>query len=415
VIKKIIEFIKSEFYSYSKNVRTAIIIMLAIALCFAASALWIFLFGLGYTDMNNRMVWAAWIIGDFSLIVLGGGAFFTGFLFYIFRRDEFKPIIYNATLIGLLCYLFTFIFLALDIGQPLRFWFGYIYPNWGPHLLPYSMMTEVFFCITFYFIILVIEFTPTVLEHPLIIKYAPIKWTAHYMHKLMWIFAAIGTFLSFFHQGSLGGIYGMMYAKPVWYRPHLFFLFVASALASGPALTVLVTWFTGKVMKKEVVPFKTLSSLARVSGFMFIIYFLFRVIDIYVVATRYAPSYDRNYWDFWGGYYGLWTLGVELILCLIPTLLFVVRKFREQEKTLVIGVGAAVVAVIMNRFNETVRGFAVPNFPWDEFIGYLPTIQEFFVFFGIPVCMALAYMFCVKYLPIFPNLKKDEETSSEAS
>jgi Ni/Fe-hydrogenase subunit HybB-like protein len=413
-VTKIIEFIKNEFNSYSKKTRIAIYIMLAIVLGFALSAFQILFFGLGYTDMNNRMPWAAWIIGDLSLIVLGGGAFFTAFLLYIFRRDEFKPIITSATLIGLLCYAFTFLFLLLDIGQPIRAWFGYIYPNWGPSLMPLSMMTEVVFCITLYFMVLVVEFIPTILEHKVLIKNTIIKAIAHYMHKLMWIMAAVGTFLSFFHQGSLGGLYGVMYAKPVWYRPHLFYLFVVSAMAAGPALTVLVTWFAGKVMKKEVVPIKTLSSLARVSGFMFIIYFAFRIFDIYMMATKYVPAFDRNFWDFWGGYYGLWALIAELVLVFIPILLFIIKKFREQEKTLVIGVSAAVIGMIMNRFNETVRGLSVPNFPWIDYIGYMPTIQEWFIAIGIPVTMALIYMFCAKYLPIFPHLRLEEHEEAGA-
>ena len=281
-MSKFIELVKNEYSNYTSNVKKSIIVLSILTIAFALSALWILLFGLGYTDMNNIMAWGLWIVGDLSLIVLGGGAFFTSFLLYIFRRDEFQPIINSALLIGFLCYLFTFVFLVCDIGQPLRAWFAYVYPNWGHHLLPQSMLTEVIFCITLYFIILVIEMTPVALEHKFLDKFPVIHTISHYMHKLMWIAAAVGTFLSFFHQGSLGGTYGVLFAKPGWFRPflishlpHTFFIFVLSALAAGPSMSILATWFAGKMKKKEIIPFKTLVSLARVSGFMFILLFLY--------------------------------------------------------------------------------------------------------------------------------------------
>ncbi|MDY6932858.1 MAG: NrfD/PsrC family molybdoenzyme membrane anchor subunit [Spirochaetota bacterium] len=413
-----VDSVVGEFFSYSKKVKISIFILLIFAAGFAFAGLQVILLGLGFTDLNNIMGWGIWIAGDLSLIVLGGGAFFTSFILYIFRRDEFQPIINSAILIGLLCYAFTFMFLLFDVGQPLRVPFAYIYPNWGEHLLPNSMLTEVIFCITLYFTILVIEFTPIVLEHPFLDKNPIIHKITHYMHKLMWIAAAVGTFLSFFHQGSLGGTYGILFAKPGWYRPevfthipHTFFIFVLSAVSVGPSFTVLVTWFAGKMKKVEVVPFKTYVSLARVSGFMFIIYFIYRMWDVYSMSAEFVPLFDRSYLDLWGGPFGLWMLVLELVACFIPVILLNIRKFRETEKTLIIGVGSATLGMIMNRVNATIHGFSVPNFPWKEFQSYSPTVQEWFLTLGIFASMALVYMLCSKYLPLYPNIEKQEKVA----
>ena len=110
--------------------------------------------------MSNMYPFGQWIIGDLGLVGLGGGAFTTGFLLYIFRNDKLEPLINSTVLIGFMCYLFTLVFLVFDIGQPLRAWFGYTYPNWGPHLMPTSMLTEVVWCLTFYFMILCVELDP---------------------------------------------------------------------------------------------------------------------------------------------------------------------------------------------------------------------------------------------------------------
>ena len=79
----------------------------------------------------------------------------------------------------------------------------------------------------------------------------------HSMHDVMAIFALTGTFLSFFHQGSLGGVAGVLFARPYVYRaglfiwPWTFFLFILSAIASGPAFTALICRAIEKVSQKE--------------------------------------------------------------------------------------------------------------------------------------------------------------------
>ena len=42
--------------------------------------------GLHHTNMDNRFAFGLWIYLDLTVIALGAGAFFTGFLLYILRR-----------------------------------------------------------------------------------------------------------------------------------------------------------------------------------------------------------------------------------------------------------------------------------------------------------------------------------------
>jgi len=370
-IKKLFNSIKS----YSIQVRIFIYAALIIEVGFFISAIQILFFGLGYTNMTNTMPWAAWIVGDLGLIVLGGGAFFTGFILYIFRVDELKPIINSAVLIGLLCYVFTPVFIIFDLGQPLRMIFCFMYPNWGDNLMPLSMMTEVVFCVSIYLMILIIEFIPTALKHRLLHKNPLLHAAGHYMHKLMWIMAAVGTFLSFFHQGSLGGLFGVLYAKPGWFRPHLFFLAVTAALAAGPSFTVLVTWIAERTAGLKSIPEKTYQTLARISGAAFIVFFLFRIWDIYRLWTYYVPLADRRFIDLWGGSYGIWLLVLELALFMAPLILLNVRRFREREKFMIAGTAFGVAGMIINKLSLTLHGSSMPNFPWKDFISYAPSVQ----------------------------------------
>src|SRR6476661_5997259 len=81
--------------------------------------------GLNQTNMDNRFAFGLWIFLDLTIIALGAGAFFSGFLLYILRRQELKAMINSAVVIGLVCYSGAIAVLAVDVGQPLRFWFTF--------------------------------------------------------------------------------------------------------------------------------------------------------------------------------------------------------------------------------------------------------------------------------------------------
>lgn len=402
--KKVIEKLVYEYLSYSRNTKIALYVMLFILLGFVLCAVWILGFGLGYTDMSNVYPFGLWIAGDLILVALGGGAFFTGFFLYIFRNDKLEPIINSTVLIGFMCYLFTLIFLAFDVGQPLRFWFGFAYPNWGEHLMPNSMLTEVFWCLTLYFLILCIELIPIALKHKFLDQFPLLHMLGHYMHRLMWMAAAAGTFLSFFHQGSLGGgMWGVLYGKANYFSPHFFFMVIVAAMAGGTSFMTLIPWIAQRITKKELIPQETFRSLTKISGVMFAFYFIFRIYDIYSAQTHYVPSFDRNFIDLWGGYYGIWMLVLEILLLFGPVILLNVKKFREQENMMIAGAACGVLAIIVSKMTVILHGFSTPNFPWKGFAAYNPTAQEWFILFGCLSLMVLIYMWFAKYIPLFPH------------
>ena len=108
-------------------------------------------FGLNETNMDNRFAFGLWIYLDLTVIALGAGAFFTGLLLYVLRKRELKAVINSAVVIGFICYSGAVAILMIDVGQPLRAWFTFWYPNTR------SMLTEVTFCISCYLLVLSLE------------------------------------------------------------------------------------------------------------------------------------------------------------------------------------------------------------------------------------------------------------------
>ena len=101
----------------------------AVGLWGAYAAFRVLAHGLGETGLDDYFGFGLWITFDLAVIALGAGAFFTGALRYLLNIDALKNIINLTVVVGFLCYSGAMLVLVLDIGQPLRAWFGYWHPN----------------------------------------------------------------------------------------------------------------------------------------------------------------------------------------------------------------------------------------------------------------------------------------------
>ncbi|MGD9331459.1 MAG: polysulfide reductase NrfD [Desulfobacterales bacterium] len=362
--------------------------------------------GLNQTNMNDYYGFALWIWADLAVIALGGGAFFTGLLKYIMGKDDLKNIINYAVLIGFICYSSALLILAIDVGQPLRSWFIFWHAN------VHSMLTEVAFCLSCYFCVLTIEYVPLILENRQLDKVPFIHNLTHSMHEYMAIFAATGAFLSFFHQGSLGGVAGVLFGRPFAYREHLFiwpwtfFLFTWSAAAYGPCFTLLVTRITEKIARKQLVKDATIQLLAKIAGWMMVTYIIAKIIDTVYWATTTAPALGFTLKDFYSNnpVYTFWILGAELILGgVIPALMLVIPKIRQNRLLLTTATVLAVIGVCLNRWVMVLQVMAAPVMSFDTWAMYYPSWQEVATTI-LPVAYGIILiMISYRYLPIFPQ------------
>jgi molybdopterin-containing oxidoreductase family membrane subunit len=361
--------------------------------------------GLNQTNMDNRFAFGAWIFLDLTVIALGAGAFFTGFLLYILKRHELKAVINSAVVIGFICYSGAVVVLMVDVGQPLRAWFTFWHPN------VHSMLTEVTFCITVYLSVLAIEYLPIVLKNRKLRQIPEFLVFEFQLHKVMYVLAGVGTFLSFFHQGSLGGLYGVLNGRPFVYReafgiwPTTFFLFIISAAAAGPSFILLTTWITSKVARKPLVTHDVFESLARISGYILSAYVLLKTADTLFWMKDTAPSLGVHPSSFFGDlplYTGLHLLEVALF-GFIPMVIFLNGKLRKRIGWLV---GAAVLncmGIVVNRYLLTIQTLALPTLPFDELMSYVPSWQETGAFLMVIAYGMIVYSMSYRYGNLFPQ------------
>ena len=368
---------------------------------FAGYAVWLCLrYGLNQTNMDNRFAFGLWIFLDLSVIALGAGAFFTGFLLYVMKKHELKAVINSAVVLGFICYSGAVAVLAVDVGQPLRAWFTFWHPN------THSMLTEVSFCITAYLTVLAIEYVPVILKNRRfrnIPTYVVFEWE---LHKLVPVFALVGTFLSFFHQGSLGGLYGVLRGRPFAFRegfalwPSTFFLFVLSAAAVGPSFIIGTTWLVSKITGKRLVRDEVYKLMARISGWLLIAYVLLKAVDTLIWINSTSPRAGFEAYNFYmQPTFGSWILFTEVILLgLVPALLLIRGRL--------IGVPLACAGIVLNRFVLTIQTLALPTLPFDPFLSYWPSWQENATFLGVVAYGVIVYSISYRYFVLFPQEKE---------
>lgn len=371
--------------------------LFAIYLCLAE--------GLFHTNMDNRFAFGLWIYLDLTVIALGAGAFFTGFLLYVLRRDEMAEVINSAVVLGLICYSGAVGVLMVDVGQPLRAWFTFWHPN------THSMLTEVTFCLTCYLTVLAVEYAPILLKNRQLRQVPRLLAFEFEAHKIMPLLAGVGTFLSFFHQGSLGGLYGVLRGRPFAFReeigifPSTFFLFVLSAMAAGPSFIILSTRLVETVSKKKLVRPEVLRYLGKISGALLVFYVLLKSVDTLVWMNATTPSTGFSVFEFYERTsFGTWILFTEIVLLgMLPALVLLRRRLREKPAVLLLAAGAVCAGVMLNRYVMTIQTLALPTLPFDPFLSYVPSWEEVATFLAVVAYGVILYSLTFRYTVLFPR------------
>lgn len=370
------------------------------------SAVRVFSQGLVLTNMYDTVPWGLWITIDLSAIALGAGAFTLSAIVYLFGLKKFQPIVRLAIYVGFIGYTAALLTLVMDIGRPDRFWHPWVY--WNVH----SVLWEITWCITIYLTIMVFEFLPVITEHKFFDRWPWTREVAGVLHKAAPFLALLGLGISLLHQSSLGATYGIVKSRPIWFKPSMPIMFIISAVAVGPALTmtvaIIIEWITGK----SKIEFDVLRTIARFSGFALLIYGYIKFWDLAAV-TYYGrmPSVSQALhtlnqqtpynFAFW--------VGEILLGIVIPAILFLVPRFNHNKALLVLGGLSAVAGLIINRWNVTVSGLFVPlsYSPGTQYVlppgQYFPNLIEFGIAIGIIGYILLMLTLGVKYLPLFSH------------
>jgi Ni/Fe-hydrogenase subunit HybB-like protein len=192
-------------------------------------------------------------------------------------------------------------------------------------------------------------------------------------------------------------------------------MFILSAIAVGPALTMTVAFLSEWITGKRRIPHDILFTIAQYSGFALLVYGYLRFWD--TMATTYygrTPSVmqalsllrETTPYNF-----SFWVL--EIILgVFVPAILFLMPRFRRRPVLLVIGTGLAVMGIIVNRWNTTVSGLTVPlsyspGVLYQAPTGsYFPNLTEWGIALGVIGYVLFMLTIGMLFLPLFPKEEK---------
>ena len=365
--------------------------------------------GLSVTNLTDLVPWGLWISIDLSSIALSAGAFLLSAAIYLLGIKKLEPVGRTAVYVGLIGYSMACLCLLMDIGRPDRFWHGFVY--WNVH----SPLWEVTMCVGLYFTVLALEVMPIIGQsEPMQARWSGLGNRMKSIHKLAPVLAIAGLSLSIMHQSSLGATYGVLKARPFWYKPSLAVLFMASAIVGGLSLTVLISKIAGHVSKKVNVRDDLLDTVSKFIGWALVVYLYMRFWDFMGAEYTYLPGRTEAFHmlvrgplslNFWGG---------EIILgILVPMVILLSSRLRKDERLHMLALVLVISGLIAFRWNTNMVGqFVVladlAQGTTASYTTYVPSLIEILVGAGIIAYGALAVTLGIRYLHVVDHSGVEE-------
>lgn len=365
------------------------------------AAVVVFTKGLVVTNLTDLVPWGLWIAIDLSSIALGAGAFMLSAAVYLLGLKRLQPVARTAVFVGLIGYSMAMMMLLLDIGRPDRFWHGFVF--WNPH----SPLWEVTMCVGLYFSVLILETLPIFADSKMIkSRWPKLSAQVEKIHRLAPILAIAGLGLSMLHQSSLGATYGVLIARPIWYRPGLAVLFIVSAMAAGPSLTVLASMIASRFSSKAKVKDELLDQIAKFIGWVLVAYLYLRFWDAFSMSYTYQPGKSEGLSLLTSGSlsFNFW-IGEVLLGIAIPMIILLSDRLRSRQLLRMAALLLVVGGLVAYRWDTNMVGLMVVSslLPQDlvpQYTAYVPSLVEILAGAGAIAYGLMAFTLGVRYLKV---------------
>lgn len=338
-----------------------------------------FLLGLGSaTALTDKTPWGFWIGFDvMGGVALAAGGFVMAATVYIFHLDKYHPIVRPAVLTAFLGYGAVIVGLLFDLGLPWNIWHAMIY--WNIH----SALFEIAWCVMLYFTVLLLEFTPVVLEK------SPFKRLHKIIHSLTLPLVILGIMLSTLHQSSLGSLFLIMPFRlhGLWYTPILPALFFISAIGLGISMVItestVSSWLYGRKREDDLA-----AGLAKAGAVVLGSYAVVRFGDL-----AYHGKLGMIFTSGWDSALFIFEVSIST---LIPLCIFGIPNLRKRGALLTLGAIMSVAGFVMNRID--VGGLATVSSTGTR---YIPSWMEISVSVGIVCAAALVFFFFIERFHVY--------------
>ncbi len=366
--------------------------------------------GLSVTNLTDLVPWGLWITIDLSSIALAAGAFSLCAVVYLVGLKDYEPVARTATFVGLIGYSMAMLCLFMDIGRPFKFYQAFIY--WNTH----SLLWEVTMCVGLYFTVLVLESMPIIANWKwLSTRYPKLTEKMSRIHHYAPYLAIAGLVLSSLHQSSLGATYGVLKARPFWYKPEMSVLFMLSAIVGGISMTLFASMLASQLTDKAKVNDKLIEKLSQFVGWALVGYFYWRFWDTLSMTYTYEPGRTEGLQLLTKGplAFNFW-FGEILIGIFLPMILLLNKKTRSNRLWRMAALLMVVGGVVAYRWNINIAGAMIvlsylPGQPTVAYTSYIPSLVEWMVGLGVIAYGLFAFSLGVRYLRVVDHSMVEKE------
>jgi Ni/Fe-hydrogenase subunit HybB-like protein len=262
-------------------------------------------------------------------------------------------------------------------------------------------------CVTLYLGVLLLETLPIFANFEWLRsrwpKLAALMSKAHHLAPYL---AVAGLALSMLHQSSLGALYGVLKARPLWYRPDISLLFIISAVACGMAITVFASMVSARLSRRANVDDNLLDRVSQIVGWILVFYLYFRFWDALAMTYTYEPGRTEGLRLLTRGplSFNFWVVDI-LLGIVVPMVILVNKRTRSMPFWRMLALLLVVTGVAAFRWDTNLSGLMIiisylPGAPALAYTAYRPSLIEVLTGAGILSFGLLAFSLAVRYLKV---------------
>lgn len=378
-------------------------------------------YGKSTLALGSYIPWGLWVSLYTFFLGLTAGAFLITILTYVFRIKIFSGIGPLSAFTVVVTIMAEIIIITLDLGHPLRLYRIFITPGFK---------SMIFWMVVFTAAMLVIY----ILETYYLLREEIIRWSQDpgIKNRKIYQYLALGrtayseedrlqdqqrvrrlSLLSLpvglFFYGSNGAVFAVLLNRPIWNSTLTPLLFIISALVSGGALIVLLTF----MFKRDD---KVIHLLAHTVRFLLVVMLILEFLHffisyqwdvVYIVTALDLILYGPYWWNFWF---------VHLLLgSLLP--LYLMIRYHDNARMLAWACFFIVFTFIAFRLNFVIpdqavyklEGLDASYFHERLRTAYVPNLTEWLVSLWVISLGLLAFLLGARWLPVIQAGRGEEE------
>jgi molybdopterin-containing oxidoreductase family membrane subunit len=277
-------------------------------------------------------------------------------------------------------------------------------------------------CVGLYFSVLALETLPIIGGSDFMRKFLPgIGSKLRHVHHFAPVLAIFGLAFSLLHQSSLGATYGVLQARPAWYRPNLSVLFILSAVLGGISLTLFASMLAARLNQRARIKDHLIDKIARAVGWGMLGYLYFRFWDSFAVTYTHQPGRTEGLQMLTRGElaFNFWILEI-LLGAVVPIFILLNNKLRQQPVYRMAALGLIVIGMIAYRWDINMVGQLIvmtylPNQIVAQYTTYTPTLIEFAAGAGVVAYGLFAFTLGVRWLRVVDHRPEQVHDLVEAA